>query len=99
METVRLGIVGIGSMGTIHAQSVVDGNIPRCKLAAVCDPKVERINKFPSAEGFVSVDDFLRSAETDAVLIASPHYSHTTIGIQAPATGRHLLVEKPISVH
>ena len=99
METVKLGIVGIGSMGTIHAQSVVDGNIPRCKLTAVCDPKVERINKFPSAEGFVSVDDFLRSSETDAVLIATPHYSHTTIGIQALETGKHLLVEKPISVH
>ena len=99
METVKLGIVGIGSMGTIHAQSVVDGNIPRCKLTAVCDPKVERINKFTSAEGFVSVDDFLRSSETDAVLIATPHYSHTTIGIQALETGKHLLVEKPISVH
>src|SRR5258708_27534185 len=99
METVKLGIVGIGSMGAIHAQSVVDGNIPRCKLTAVCDPKVERINKFPSAKGFVSADDFLRSSETDAVLIATPHYAHTTIGIQALESGRHLLVEKPISVH
>jgi predicted dehydrogenase len=99
METVKLGIVGIGSMGTIHAQSVVDGNIPRCKLTAVCDPKVERINKFPSAEGFVSADDFLRSSETDAVLIATPHYSHTSIGIQVLETGKHILVEKPISVH
>ena len=99
METVKLGIVGIGSMGTIHARSVLDGNIPRCKLTAVCDPKVERINQFPSAEGFVSADDFLRSSETDAVLIATPHYSHTSIGIQVLETGKHLLVEKPISVH
>jgi len=99
METVKLGIVGIGAMGTIHAQSIVDGKIPRCKLTAVCDPKVERINKFPSAEGFVSVDDFIRSSETDAVLIATPHYFHTTFGIQALETGRHVLVEKPISVH
>ena len=99
METVKLGIVGIGAMGTIHAQSVVDGKVPRCKLTAVCDLKLERVNKFPSAEGFASVDDFLRSSETDAVLIATPHYSHTTIGIQALDTGRHVLVEKPISVH
>src|SRR3984893_18027911 len=99
METVKLGIVGIGSMGTIHAQSVVGGNIPRCKLTAVCDPKVERLSQFPSAEGFVSADDFLRSSETDAVLIATPHYSHTVIGIRALEAGRHVLVEKPISVH
>jgi predicted dehydrogenase len=99
MEIVKLGIVGIGTMGAIHAQSVVDGRIPRCKLTAVCDPKVERLSQFPSAEGFVSVDDFLRSSETDAVLIATPHYSHTPIGIQALETGRHVLVEKPISAH
>jgi predicted dehydrogenase len=99
METVKLGIVGIGAMGGIHAQNVIEGRIPRCKLTAVCDPRIERINRFPSAAGYVTVDDFLRSSETDAVLIATPHYSHTTIGIQALETGRHVLVEKPISVH
>jgi predicted dehydrogenase len=99
METVRLGIVGIGAMGTIHAQNVVDGKVPRCQLTAVCDPKVERLKRFPSAQAFVSVDDFLESPEIDAVLIATPHYFHTTIGIQALESGRHVLVEKPISVH
>ena len=99
MEPVRLGIVGIGAMGSVHAQNIVDGKVPRCKLTAVCDPKAERLNRYSSAEGFLSVDDFLRSSETDAVLIATPHYSHTTIGIQALESGRHVLVEKPISAH
>ncbi|HEY5813329.1 MAG TPA: Gfo/Idh/MocA family oxidoreductase, partial [Terrimicrobiaceae bacterium] len=35
----------------------------------------------------------------EAVLIATPHYSHTTIGIEALRAGLHVLVEKPISVH
>ena len=99
MQTVKLGIVGIGSMGAIHAQSVLDGNIARCQLTAVCDPKPERLSLFSSVEGFLSVDDFFRSSQTDAVLIATPHYFHTSIGIQALETGRHVLVEKPISVH
>src|SRR5271165_6098443 len=99
MQTVNLGIVGVGTMGAIHAQSVVEGSIPRCQLTAVCDPRAERLDQFSSVEGFASVDDFLRSSETDAVLIATPHYSHTSIGIQALETGKHLLVEKPISVH
>src|SRR6266481_4647803 len=99
MEPVKLGIVGIGTMGSVHAQSIVDGKVPRCKLTAVCDPKAERLKRFSSAEGFLSADDFLRLSETDAVLIATPHYSHTGIGIQALETGRHVLVEKPISVH
>jgi predicted dehydrogenase len=99
METVKLGIVGIGAMGSIHAQSIIDGHIPGCELSAVCDARAERMNQFPSAKQFVSVDDFLRASEADAVLIATPHYSHTTIGIKALETGRHVLVEKPISVH
>jgi predicted dehydrogenase len=99
MQTVKLGIVGIGTMGAIHAQSVVEGKIPRCELTAVCDPIAERLNQFPSSEGYVSVDDFLRSSEADAVLIATPHYWHTSIGIRALEAGRHVLVEKPISVH
>jgi len=99
METVRLGIVGIGSMGSIHAQSITEGKIPRCQLTAVCDPKPERTRRFPSAEAFDSADDLLRASKTDAVLIATPHYSHTTIGILALESGRHVLVEKPISVH
>jgi predicted dehydrogenase len=99
MATVRLGIVGIGSMGSVHAQNIVNGKVPRCELTAVCDPKVERISRFSSARGFLSAEEFLRGSQTDAVLIATPHYSHTSIGIETLGSGRHLLVEKPISVH
>jgi predicted dehydrogenase len=99
MQTVKLGIVGIGTMGAIHARSVLEGCIPRCELTAVCDPRSEYLSQFRSVEGYVSVDDFLRSSETDAVLIATPHYSHTAIGIRALEAGLHVLVEKPISVH
>src|ERR1700675_2256750 len=99
MECVKLGIIGIGTMGSVHAQSIMEGKIARCKLTAVCDPKPERLKGFSSADAFHSVEDLLRSSETDAVLIATPHYSHTAIGIQALESGRHLLVETPVSVH
>jgi predicted dehydrogenase len=99
MQTVKLGVIGIGTMGAIHAQSVLEGRIPQCELAAVCDPKAECLRQFPSVESYVSVGDFLRSSEMDAVLITTPHYSHTAIGIKALEAGRHVLVEKPISVH
>lgn len=99
MEVVRIGIVGIGAMGIMHAQNLLAGKVPRAKLSAVCDPKAARLDRFPSAQPFLSVDDFLRSSETDAILIATPHYSHTTIGIAALETGKHVLIEKPISVH
>ena len=40
-----------------------------------------------------------QSGLIDTLLIATPHYYHTTIGIEAFAAGLHVLTEKPISVH
>ena len=99
MEKVTLGIIGIGAMGEVHARNVLEGKVPRCELVAVCDRKRERVERFPSVKGFTSADDFLDCPGMDAVLIATPHYSHTTLGIQALGTGKHVLVEKPISAH
>jgi predicted dehydrogenase len=41
----------------------------------------------------------IKSGHIDAILICTPHFSHTTIGIEALQNGLHVLVEKPISVH
>jgi predicted dehydrogenase len=48
---------------------------------------------------FESGEKLIRSGQVDAVIIATPHYSHTTLGIEALEHGLHVLVEKPISVH
>jgi predicted dehydrogenase len=45
------------------------------------------------------VNLMIRSGHIDAILICTPHFSHTTIGIEALKAGLHVLVEKPISVH
>jgi predicted dehydrogenase len=41
----------------------------------------------------------IRSGEVDAVIIATPHYQHTSLGIAALKAGLHIMVEKPISAH
>ena len=43
MEKIRLGILGIGNMGTSHAKSVKEGKCPEFQVAAVCDRNPERI--------------------------------------------------------
>jgi predicted dehydrogenase len=99
MKEVRIGIIGLGNMGKVHARAIVDGRIPRSRLTAVADQNPEALAAFPDAKGFTDSAELLKSGEVDAVLIATPHYSHTTIGIQALQAGLHVLVEKPISVH
>ena len=99
MTKVRLGIVGLGNMGSHHAREIGAGKIPRLEVAAVCDAKTERLVPFPQYKNFTSSVEMIRSGEIDAILIATPHYDHTTIGIDALKSGLHVLVEKPLSVH
>ena len=86
-------------MGSYHAKSILGGQIPGCELVAVCDPNPIPEGKFGAAAAFQNHRDLLRSGLVNAVLIATPHYSHTTIGIDCLQAGIHVLVEKPISVH
>jgi predicted dehydrogenase len=100
LTKVRLGIIGVGGMGASHARSVLKGEIPRCELTAVCDARPEQLKNFDSrVQKFTDSRKLIRSGLVDAVLIATPHYQHTTVGVDALNQGLHVLVEKPISVH
>jgi len=102
ITSARLGIIGLGNMGTSHAKNILQGKVPGLTLAAVCDQNPERLTAYEKEEGvtlFTDSDTFFADGEVDAVLIATPHYDHTTLGIAALEKGLHVLVEKPISVH
>ena len=99
MAKIRLGIIGFGSMGQHHASNLLAGKIARAELVAICDADAARFAKFPQLRAFATPAELFAAHCVDAVLIVTPHYSHTTIGIAALAAGLHVLVEKPISVH
>ena len=99
MCKVRLGIIGVGVMGSGHAKYVMDGSISRCELTAVADANPANLAKFRSLKCFADSHEMILSGEVDAVLIATPHFFHTAAGIDALQNGLHVLVEKPISVH
>jgi predicted dehydrogenase len=97
----RFGIIGLGNMGAAHADNLLARKIPRAELAAVCDIEPDRMHRFTGGQVklFSSADALIRSRTCNAVLIATAHYEHTTLGIAALAAGLHVMVEKPISVH
>ncbi len=97
--SVRIGIIGVGNMGLAHARQILAGKIPRLELAAVANPDPSRLALVPQVKGFKKTQDLIASGLVDAVLIATPHYEHTPIGIAALQAGLHVMMEKPISVH
>jgi len=94
-----MGIVGVGGMGSHHARYLKAGEVKRCELTALCDIDPDRLKDWTDYPTFAESRELIRSGLVDAVLIATPHYDHTTIGIDAFGQGLHVLTEKPISVH
>jgi predicted dehydrogenase len=99
MNNIRIGIIGLGNMGRAHARNILENKIPGLELAAVSDANAEATRAFPEIPAYIIPDALIASGKVDAVLIATPHFSHTSIGIAALQAGLHVLVEKPISVH
>ena len=99
MKSVRLGIVGVGNIGTSHSRYLRRKDVERCDLVAVCDVDATKLDRFKDLKTFTDSGAMIRSGEVDAIIIGTPHYFHTTVGIDALDNGIHVLVEKPISVH
>ena len=96
---VRIAVVGVGSMGAVHARELSLGNIPRATLSAVCDSDPQALLRFPGVPSFPDSRALLAAGAADAILIATPHYDHTPLAIEALAAGWHVLTEKPLAVH
>lgn len=104
MEQVRFGIIGVGNMGSVHAQYLFDGEIKGAVLGAICDLKESKRQwaKEKFGENFPVFEDYhdmLSSGLCDVVIIATPHYLHPTIAIDAFNAGLNVISEKPVGVY
>ena len=99
MTKVRLGIIGMGNIGQHHQAYLSAGKVSRAELVAVSDAIPGKLDKYKPLKTFSDGEELIRSGLVDAVIIATPHYQHTTLGIAALKQGVHAMVEKPISAH
>ncbi|MCL1887771.1 MAG: Gfo/Idh/MocA family oxidoreductase [Kiritimatiellaeota bacterium] len=100
MNEVRIGVAGLGNMGNDHANRLLAGQVKNLRLTAVCDILPAKMERFKDpVKKFTDTRAMIRSGEIDAILIATPHYGHTTIGIDAFENNLHVCSEKPLAVH
>jgi UDP-N-acetylglucosamine 3-dehydrogenase len=95
--TLRVGVVGIGVMGSNHAR--VLSELPRVQLVGVADPDGQRRDMVGQALGcatFGDVDALIREG-VDALIVAAPTQLHRDIALKSISHGIHILVEKPIA--
>lgn len=104
MDKVKIGIIGIGNMGSGHCNNIMEGKVPELELAAVADLKESRREwakqSLPeSVRIFEDGDSLITSGLCDAVLIATPHYAHPVLAVKAFENGLHVMCEKPAGVY
>jgi predicted dehydrogenase len=99
---VRVAIIGAGAVSAYHHVPALQLD-PRAELAGVCDADpallemrrrdwgVERVTTDPEA--------VCRDPEIDAVLIATPNFTHRPIAMAAARAGKHVMCEKPLGLN
>ena len=99
---IRVAVVGTGRMGGKHASNFCKGAVANAKLVAVCDTDAAVADAFGKKHADVAVytdfDKMLSDAKPDALVVATPHYSHSALAKKALEKGISVLVEKPITV-
>lgn len=98
-DKVRFGVIGTGGMGSGHCNILP--KLPETTLTAICDIDAttrETIAAKYGVPAFATHTELLDSGLVDAVTIATPHYFHPPIAIEAFARGIHVMSEKPLAV-
>lgn len=100
MTKVKIAVIGVGVMGSMHLEEIP--KLENIELAAVCDIDKDRAGRYASKYGvpaFYTHQELLDKIDLDAILIATPHYDHPPIAMDAFKRGIHVMTEKPIAVH
>ena len=104
MEKIRLGILGVGNMGSGHSRNLLAGLCPDFELVAIADWNAERVEWYKKeitdkVACFSTCEEMIDSGLIDACLIAIPHYDHPKYAMLCMQKGIHVLVEKPAGVY
>ena len=103
MGKLRLGIIGVGNIGTGHAENILAGLCPELEITAAADRRESRRawiwENLPGIPVFTEGEELIASGQCDAVLICVPHYQHPPLAVSALRHGLHTMVEKPAGVY
>lgn len=96
---INVGLVGYGYWGINLLRNFM--NTKNCTVRTVCDPRPERLEiarrNYPSVGVTHEFDDLIADPAIDAVILATPVFTHYPLAKKALLAGKHVLVEKPFT--
>ena len=95
---IRIGLIGCGFMGSMHANSynIIDG-VQVCAVADIRRDKAEELAKLSGAEIYSDGMSLIENADVDAIDICLPTYLHTEHAIAAMRKVKNVFIEKPVA--
>lgn len=100
MSKLNFGIIGCGRIAYKHAEAIKKNE--KANLLSVCDVIEERVadykDKYGAQKGYIDYHELLENPDLDVVSICTPSGIHAEMGIAAAKAGKHVVVEKPMSM-
>src|SRR5579872_1727616 len=100
MDRVRVGMIGLGGVGTwghLHGYEEIP---EQAKLVAFCDTNPGVINepaKLHEAKAYSDYNQLIADPEVDILDICVPHFLHGRIALAAIKAGKNVICEKPFT--
>lgn len=97
--TLRIAVIGAGLMGADHARIVAE-ELPGAKLQVVCDmdgARAKSIADLYGADSATDPENVIAREDVDAVIVASPDFTHAPLSLACIKAGKKVMCEKPLS--
>lgn len=96
---VNVAVVGLGYWGPNLLRALIE--MPGVEVRWICDLESDRLERFarryPSTSPTSELDDVLADPGVDAVVLATPVYTHFDLATRSLEAGKHAFVEKPLA--
>ena len=101
-EKVRIAVIGAGAVSDYHHVPGIRID-PRAELVCVCDPNEQLLQQrqkdWGQTKTTTSYEDVAADPDIDAVVIATPNYTHLPIARACVEGGKHVMCEKPLGLN
>src|ERR1700730_2064005 len=98
-SVINFGVIGYGYWGPNLVRNLFE--VPETRVVAVSDMREDRLalvtSRYPSVAVTTNFHELLNNPKIDAIAIATPVSTHYDLALQALQSGKHLMVEKPMT--